>query len=235
MIFHHPDLICAFSRRPENMSLSCGDTRNALNNRKDFLTRLGIDSSDLVCCQQVHSNHVHYAKKRDRGRGALAHAQALGETDALITKQRNLPLAVFTADCLSVFFCSPTTNGIGLAHAGWKGSRGKIVVRTAQLMQEKFKIKPQDLWIGLGPAIRDCCYEVGKEFRTYFKDGLTVKKGRYYLDLIGINKRQLLGLGVREENIFDSGICTSCENNDFFSFRREGAGCGRIISVIMSR
>jgi copper oxidase (laccase) domain-containing protein len=100
-------------------------------------------------------------------------------------------------------------------------------------MQKEFNTHTEGLYVGLGPAIRSCCYEVGKEFINLFSYGLMERDGSYYLDLVGINKKQALSLGVKEENIFDSGICTSCRNEDFFSFRKEGKSCGRIMSVIM--
>ena len=102
-------------------------------------------------------------------------------------------------------------------------------------MQDEFNISPARLQVTFGPAIRACCYEVGEEFRGYFNYGLNNKQGRYYLDLAGINKRQLLDAGVREENISDSGLCTSCRSKEFFSYRREGSSSGRMISVVMLR
>lgn len=102
-------------------------------------------------------------------------------------------------------------------------------------MREKFNTDPKDLYVGFGPVIRDCCYEVTEEFVDFFTFGLVKRDNRYYLDLVRINKRQLLSLGIREVNIFDPKICTSCNNKDFFSYRKEGSSCGRMLSVMMLR
>ena len=99
-------------------------------------------------------------------------------------------------------------------------------------MQKKFNLEPRDLKVGLGPAIRACCYEVGKEFEE-FGLGLIKKDNRYFIDLIGANKRQILDTGVRQANIYDCGICTSCQSNEFFSYRKEKEACGRMIAVAM--
>jgi hypothetical protein len=103
-------------------------------------------------------------------------------------------------------------------------------------MQEKFNTKARNLCAAFGPAIRDCCYEVGSDFSGFFPSGGLINRGgRYYLDLAGINKSGLLAQGLQEKNIFDSGICTACHTERFFSYRKEGARCGRIMSVMMLR
>jgi YfiH family protein len=227
-------LICAFSTRIlGNMSLCYGDTKDSLENRKNFLQELGINYQDLVCAQQVHGDKTRYVRETDKGKGAMSYETAISNTDALVTDKKNLPLAIFTADCLSIFLYDPKTPAIGLVHAGWKSIRLNIVARTLRLMQEKFDTEVKDLSIGFGPAIRNCCYAVEKEFTDFFNYGLTQKDGHYYLDLVEINKRQLLDLGIKDKNIFDFGICTVCRNIEFFSYREEGNNCGRMMSVMM--
>lgn len=233
MVLNHPNLITATSLRPMNMSLAHGDTRDSLSNRRDFLEGLGIDYRDLVCARQAHLSHVQYISASDKGRGALSEEDAFCNTDALITDNRRLPLAVFTADCLPVFLYDPKNQGIGLVHAGWKGTKEKILTKTVLLMQELFSTRTKDLLVGFGPSIRQCCYAVGREFFDFFSYGLTSRDGQLYLDLVGINKKEALDLGVDKTNIFDSSVCTYCNPKEFFSFRREGPSCGRMMSVIM--
>jgi len=215
------------------MSLVYGDIKDSLRNRKNFLVSLGIDYQNLICAKQVHGSRIEYVQEIDRGRGALSYDAAIAGIDAFITDKRNVPLAVFTADCLSIFLYDPNTPGIGLVHGGWRSTKQNIATKTLRLMQGKFNSKPKDLYVGFGPAIRDCCYEVGKDFSADFTFGLVERNNHYYLDLVGINKKQLLDLGVKKTNIFDTKICTSCQNQEFFSYRKEGNSCGRMMSVIM--
>ena len=217
------------------MSLFYGDTTDALKSRKNFLKDLGIEHEDLVCARQVHGSQIKYVQEKDKGRGALSYDSSLADTDALITDKKNLPLAIFTADCLSIFLYDPVTPAIGLVHAGWLSTKENITIKTIKLMEKEFNTPVKDLYVGFGPAIRDCCYEVEKEFNNFFPNDLIERSGHYYLDLVKINKKQVLGLGIKDTNIFDSKICTSCQNEEFFSYRREGKGCGRMISVIMLR
>jgi YfiH family protein len=228
-------LVCAFSRRAlGNMSLFYGNTANILKNRKKFLSSLGIDYRSLVCARQIHGSNAGYVQEKDKGRGALSYEEAIAETDALVTNAKNLPLAIFTADCLTLFLYDPITESIGLVHAGWRSTRFEITKKTIQLMQDKFNSQVKDLYAGFGPAIRECCYQVGKEFNESFSGYLKEKGNHYYLDLVGINKKQLLESGVEVAHIIDSWICTSCRNKDFFSYRRQN-NCGRMMSVIMLR
>jgi len=228
------DLIFTFSsRRHQNMSLSYGETRNSLNNRRDFLSNLGINHHDLVCAKQIHADGIRHVKEDDIGRGALSFESAIADTDAFITDKKNIPLAIFTADCLSVFLYDPQTPAIGIVHAGWRSTRENITAKAIKLMQKIFNSKTDSLSVTFGPSIRSCCYEVGGDFSDYFRDGLIKKSKRYYLDLVKINQKQAQDLGVKDKNIADSKICTFCRNQDFFSFRKEGESCGRMMSVIM--
>jgi len=224
----------AFSRRAfGNMSLSYGDTNGAVNNRRNFLNSLGIDYKDLVCAKQAHGNNVMYAKDEHKGRGALAYETSIPDTDGFITDFKNLPLAIFTADCLSVFLYDPARPAIGLVHSGWRGLRENIVLNAVELMRSNFNTKPSELFAGFGPCIKGCCYEVSAEFKDYFPGELVERRGRLFLDLGEANKKRLTALGVKDENIFSSCPCTFCDNENLFSFRREGKACARTLSVIM--
>ncbi len=215
------------------MSLNYGKAGDSITNRKDFLDKFGVDYRDLVCAKQTHGSHVECIGPVDKGRGALAYDDAIADTDAFITASFNVPLAIFTADCLPIFLHGQSIPVVGIIHGGWRSLHKGIIRKTIQLMAEKFNMPASGLHIGFGPSIRKCCYEVGEEFNDYFTQGLTEKNKRYYLDLTGVAKKQLLSLGVKEEYIFDSQICTFCRSNEFFSYRKEGNSSGRMMSVIM--
>ena len=215
------------------MSLAYGDTRCSLENRKNFLNNLGIDYRSLVCAKQIHLGNVRYTTEEDKGRGALTYGTAIEATDAFITDKKNVPLAIFTADCLSVFLYDPKKPAIGLVHAGWRSSKEGILASTIKLMHKLFDTKVSNLHVGFGPAIRSCCCEVTGDFTDFFPKEVSHRDAGFYLDLVKVNKRQAQESGVKEANITDSQVCTFCNNHEFFSFRKEGKSCGRLISVIM--
>jgi YfiH family protein len=228
------EVVAAFSSRQEgNMSLCYGDTALSLENRRLFLGNFNIDYRHLTCAKQAHASNVGCVSESDKGKGALSYDTAIADTDGFITDRKNIPLAIFTADCLSIFLFDRKNQAIGLIHAGWRSTRQAIISKAISLMQENFGTNPDFLYVGLGPAIRSCCYRVSEEFVGFFPGGVLKKVGHYYLDLVGINKRQMFNSGVKEKSIFDSGICTSCNNEEYFSFRKESKACGRMISAMM--
>lgn len=193
------------------------------NVRAVFTTReMSISGSNLVRPDQVHGDSVFCACK----------AGAAGEADALITRCRHLPLAIRTADCLPVFLFDTGRRAIAMIHAGWKGMHKKIISKTIEQMEIKFLTDPSELIAALGPAIRPCCYEVGEEFRGYFGGLISSRDNKLYFDIAAAAVNELLGAGVKDGHIYDSAICTSCRNDEFFSFRREGLMAGRSLSVM---
>ena len=196
------------------------------NQRKFLLSQLNLDLPEPIHIRQVHGDHIIVAEE------SLHAEHVLKEADGLITKVFNLPLAVRSADCLSVFLYDEKQKSIGLIHVGWKGGQKNIARQTIKLMKKQWQTDPKNIQVAFGPAIRSCCYEVGSKFQDYFPGDLIVRDGRYYLDLPQMVHNQLLSCGVLSTNIFDCGICTCCDQS-YFSFRRESNDAGRMISLIM--
>ena len=194
------------------------------SNRYDFSLKQ-FSFSRIISVRQVHGEDIVLIDKENKN-GADCQA------DAIITQMSEVALLIRTADCLPIFIYDLQGASIGLVHAGWRGTQKKIGIKTIQLMQKKWKIDISNIRIILGPAIRRCCYVVGKEFKSFFPQTCFMQNGKYFFDLILENKNQLMGLGILEKNIFDSHICTCC-NEKYFSYRREGNKAGRNVSVIM--
>lgn len=194
--------------------------------RAYLLKEYGVVIPLVFWRKQIHGDIILVAH------GGAGASKGCPDADAYITDEKNMPIAIRTADCVPVFIFDPRHRAIGLAHAGWRGTYKSIAAKTMQRMQEKYASQPSDLKIVLGPSIRECCYQVGEEFRDYFPSHIRDRGGYLYADVISANRDQLLQAGVRQENIVDSGICTCC-NKNYFSFRRDGAKAGRMISLMM--
>ena len=121
---------------------------------------------------------------------------------------------------------------ICLVHAGWKGLHKKIITQAIQRMKTSFKTDVSDLTVALGPSLRSCCYEVGKEFIDFFPGATSFRGGKLYLDMARAAVDQLLKSGVESGQIYDTHLCTSCLNQEFFSYRREGEHAGRSMSIL---
>jgi YfiH family protein len=226
------DLKAAFTTRKYDMGFEPSDGGRIGFSRKQAYKKIGISSGRLICPSQVHNDSVVIVDEAHRGRGAFERSTALKATDAVITDKCCLPLAILTADCLPVFIFDCKKKVIAMAHAGWRGVHKEIILKTILKMKQKFLSEPAGLIIVLGPCIRRCCYEVGKDFLKIFKNNIFHRGAKYYFDLAGSAINQAMQAGVIDSHIYDTRICTSCRNDEFFSYRREGFAAGRSMSVI---
>ena len=232
-IFPHQTVSALFTDRGKDFSIRHNGLSRAFALRQDFLTHLGLPAKNLVCLKQVHSSRIVYVAGDSSVGNGQDFERNLPCADALITDRKDVPLAVFIADCLAVYFFDPEKKIIAIAHAGWRGSAEGICRKVINTLTERFGARQEDLLVALSPSIRPCCYEVGPELRTFFKESFIERDGKLFLDLIQENKEQMMSLGVKKEHIFDPGLCTACQNDEFFSHRKEGVKSGRMMAAIM--
>jgi YfiH family protein len=225
MFFKDEAVLAMISEASVDFTPADFDSPLSLDQRAYIKKYGGVDVREVFWRKQVHGDAVLIARGK-------ASAQGYPDADAYITDEKFLPIAIRTADCVPVFIFDGQKPAIGLAHAGWKGTYQSIALKTVLRMQEEYASKASDLKIVLGPSIRECCYQVGEEFRDYFPGHVKTRAGHLYLDVISANRDQLIQAGIRPENIFDSGLCTCC-NKNYFSFRRDGQKAGRMISLMM--
>jgi YfiH family protein len=222
----------AFSDRALNMRFA-EDLPPGESGRQAFCEALSIPPQDLVCLEQIHGANIVLAGSEMKGRGSLNRVDAVPRADGIISRERGIPLGVLTADCASVFFFDPRRQTVGMAHIGWRGAMAGLAEKMVAAFHNNFVSRPRDLHVALGPMIRPCCYEVGEEVASCFPGSASKRKGRIFLDLPGVIRAALVTSGVPKTHIEDSGFCTACQTDLFYSYRREGASCGRMLSVIM--
>lgn len=227
--FFPADIISFISDRCVNFVLKEGQTDLTEEQRTSLCSRLDTPTLKIVNIRQVHGQNIITATGQNIEEGAF-----VVEADGAVTNTPGVPLAVRTADCLSIFIWDSKQKCIGLVHAGWRGSQKGIVINAVKRMSENWGCDPQDLCVAFGPGIRSCCYEVGQELEDIFPQETISRNKARYLDLALVNKNQLIAQGVEEENIYDCQICSCCEER-FFSYRREGENTGRHLSLMMLR
>ncbi len=166
----------------------------------------------------------------------------VGTGDALFTRQRGRPLAVFTADCVPLVVADPERRVLGLAHAGWRGTVRGIAGRLVAALVEQAGARPDRLRAAIGPSIGPCCYEVDEPvvgpLRTAFPEawerwarpGAAGRPGHWWLDLWAANADQLAAAGVPSGAISSPRLCTGCQRDLFFSYRKEGMA-GRLATL----
>ncbi len=196
--------------------------------REDVFAEVGLKDAAFVWPKQIHEDHIAVVSRRPEG------PIRIPDTDGLITDLKNVLLTTVHADCLPVYFFDPEKGVIGLVHARWRGSAASIASKAAEKMTAVFGCEKSDIHVYIGPGISKCCFEIGKEVydifskKSFFTEELADKKvndsgeTKYYIDLKGVNRRQLENIGIKPENIQQSSHCTCCEPRLFCSYRREG-------------
>jgi polyphenol oxidase len=209
-----------------------------LTNRNRFQTAVGAPTATLVTAKQIHSADVRSIENYEDA------AREPQPGDALTTNLSNVLLGIQTADCMPIVIVDTRTRAFAAVHAGWRGTYAEIVTRTVERMQQAYDSRPADLHAALGPAICAANFEVGPEvlaqFRSKFRfaDDLISHEqpnGKGHIDLNRCNAQQLIAVGVRAENIFDSALCTVARNDLFFSYRKERGHeryVGRLMCVV---
>lgn len=227
-----------------NLAMHNGDEpEDVRENRALFCRVLGLNSRDVVTAEQVHGDRILYADQSFAGRGALAYADAVRETDALFTDCKGLPLMLFFADCVPVVIVDPVKGVVGVCHAGWKGTVAKIAQKTVMAMRERCGTKAADCRVGIGPSIGGCCYEIGEDVQERFARAFPDRiaeiarpfAGKWKLDLWMANRLQLEEVGVCPEKIEMPEICTNCNSEVFYSYRADRGKTGRIAAIISLR
>ena len=225
-------VVHAFTSRPPDLGFGRRPREEILKNRRQVCHILGVNFLCLTAGEQVHQAEVSTVGREDEGRGALSQEGAIPKVDGSVSNVSAVPLVLFTADCVPLFFLDPVKRAIGLAHAGWRGTLANAAGKVVSQMKTAYGTRPEDLLVTLGPSIGPCCYQVGEEvlslFHHRFSDGRR-------LNLWEANREELLSEGVKDENIVNSEICTSCHSDIFFSERRDGSPTGRMMALLMLR
>ena len=238
----HPKLLHLVTTKSSDMPYSFSlalhtgeDEKTIISNRDLVAKQLQIkDTLHFIVANQTHSDNIHIVTE-DKTKGWENLSDAIKECDALITNLPNIVLTILTADCVPILLYDKKNHVVAAIHAGWKGTKAQITSKTITKMKETFNSHTEDIVAAIAPSIGQCCYEVGEDVAQHFFDtpqGLRQVQEKYMLDLPHINKIQLLQSGLKEEHIEMSNICTACEVDHFFSYRKEQGCSGRFMSMI---
>jgi YfiH family protein len=169
--------------------------------------------------------------------------------DALVTDVPGVAISVRTADCIPVLLYDPVHKAVAAVHDGWRGTVQHLSRKVVDFMHERYGTEASDLKAVIGPGIGPESFQVGQEVVDAFSDsGFPMAEiladcgpkaptadnpmaGGLHIDLWKANCWLLEQAGVKPENIQVCGIDTFTDES-FFSARREGVECGRIINSI---
>ena len=209
-----------------NLGFSRGDEEASVReNYRRLAEALGVDEKRFTLTRQIHETEVSVVGEEQVGMGL--HRPMAWRSDAIVTALPDTPLCGFYADCVVTLLYDPATHTAGVAHAGWRGMAGGILPKTVEVMVARLGARRESLIAVLGPSIRQECFEtdadvpeamerlLGVAVRPYIRE----KGAKFHVDLQGIGVKLLRDAGLAPENVIDSGLCTMCHSDEFWSHR----------------
>lgn len=204
-----------------------------LNSVNHFFTTRGYSIKDVITGDLVHPTQTHTSNVEVAQIGKYDYP----DTDGLILTNNEQTLYLNFADCTPLIFYDFENNIGAVSHAGWRGTAGKIGVKTVEKMCREFGSNPKNIKCAIGPAIGFCCYNVGEDVYNQLMSTVQdterlfeIRKGDIFVDLKRINKRQLEEIGVGEIDVCP--YCTVCNNDLFYSYRKENGTKNRHHAVL---
>jgi hypothetical protein len=164
---------------------------------------IGMGDWPLVTAQQIHGDRIAFIG------AAVGSDKEFAGCDGLITNQHGIALGVYVADCCAVYIVDPKTPAIGLVHSGRKGTELGVAPNAIRQMVDRFGSDPANMIAQLSPCIHPPHYEV---------------------DFAAEIVRQCRALGMQE--IYDSGVCTACDLDRYYSYRAEKGKTGRMLALL---
>jgi hypothetical protein len=243
-----------------NLGFTDGDTRRrVLSNRKQFLQAIGANELSLVAIEQIHSDIVHRIDSATGVIGNHAQGDALltSVPGILLAVQTADCVPILLADRKRRAVAAIHSGWRGTLLRIAAKALGRMRMEFGTSPEDTIAaIGPS-----IGRCCYEVGSEVAAAFHSQFPnarewfDGpfdalaagesdpnwlpwLTMKPPghappplRVHLDLVAANRAILAEAGVPPSQIFQSGLCTSCRTDLFFSYRRERV-TGRLMAVI---
>ena len=211
-----PSCVHVFTRRIPGIDVS-HDKAEALRRldaaHLEIRREIGIADWPLLTAEQIHGDKIAIARRAEAGRRRVDLAptsdKEFAGCDGFITNEREVALGIHVADCCAVYIVDPTTPAIGLVHSGKKGTALGIAGKAIHQMKEAFGSNPANMIVQLSPCIRPPHYEID-----------------FAADIV----EQCRAQGVKQ--IHDSGVCTACHLDLYYSYRAEKGKTGRMLALL---
>ncbi|NIQ39547.1 MAG: peptidoglycan editing factor PgeF [Proteobacteria bacterium] len=219
-----------------NLSISTGDDAVNVEKNREILTgAFGLQPSALVTVNQMHGDDILVIDS------SLPEDVSMTACDAIITDRPGIAIGVLTADCVPTLVFDPDHLVIATIHSGWKGIAIDLPRKSIRTMIDRFRTQPESLIAAVGPSIGPCCYEVDDRVRAALSGRQgdwprwtsEVSSNRWMLNICQAIVDLLRESGIRPENIGRVDICTRCQEDLFYSHRRDRGVTGRQGSFIM--
>lgn len=218
---------------------------NKIKNLHILCDKLDIDYNTVYKATQAHTDSILILDNNNKEEYKYEN-RSQKEYDGYVTSQKNISTIITTADCNPIIIYDPAKNVVANVHSGWVGTVKRIYLNAVKIMNEKYDCKYEDMIVCIGPSIGKCCW-VSKDKKLkqdflkiwpYESEYIQTKEdGEFHVDFLYVIKKDLEEIGIREQNIVLSNICTRCNTDSFFSYRYAtkytNKECGRQATITM--
>ncbi len=212
-----------------NVGGNVGDDRICVHQNRQAISNC-MGGNDLVYLRQVHKTGVVVISDTNYDAGGHA-TQTPPEGDALVASIEKKNLLIQAADCQPILLYDPVKKVVANIHSGWRGSINNIIGHTVDTLKKTFGCTAGSIIAGVGPSLGPCCAEFVRYKKEIPETFWGYKDDSDHFDFWSISRDQLETAGVLTENIHISQMCTRCNTDIFFSYRREKI-TGRFAAVI---
>lgn len=249
-LLKYPEIVHCYTLSANEFDVGSNDTyeekKNSIKeNYRKLALSLGIQNDNIVRPYQTHTDIVKCIEKKYNS--FTIFPKELTDVDGLLTNKSDIVFSLSYADCTPIYLYDPVKKVVGNIHSGWQGTLqgiGKVAVET---MISNYNCNPEDIICLFGPHIKKCHFEVGEEVANKFREryfkmvdindiieytGRINGEDKYHIDTAKINENLIKELGLKQENIIDSGICTVCNKEQMHSYRAGGKDAGRNTALI---
>lgn len=203
--------------------------KTVLENRQILAKQLNTDLSHMVATFQQHTTNFIKVSSQDGGKGMLSRNDAFVGYDAMYTRDHDLWLWTFHADCCPVLLYCQDQGIVAAIHSGWKGTVNEIVGKVTKHLIQEEGCQPESIYAYIGPSINQENFEAKDDIIDLVKQmsfdtsSFYIKKedGAYLLNSKSLICQQLLNLGIPQNHITISPYCTIENKELFFSYRRD--------------
>jgi copper oxidase (laccase) domain-containing protein len=207
-----------------NMSFLYGEYEEVLKNRKLFLEKNGISIDQTVSMWLKMTDKIAVVDNTDQGKGSTDMDTGI-QVDALITRTKELPLFMITADCLPMIIHDPKKEALALIHGGYPNTDLHLVEKVIKKLRSDYESHIEDFEIIIGPGIQKESYtydenifnKVKSDWGKYILQG---EDGMYHIDNLGYTIEQIKSFGIKDSQMKIDRTDTFT-SSEYFSHARD--------------
>lgn len=233
------DLISIFVHKPYNFRRDSVSSEKIKEQISKIEHEIGYKFGRIIRAKQTHSNNIRIINEDNIN-------EDFENVDWLITNLEDVALVTSVADCQGILLYDIKNKVIGNIHSGRRWTLSRISTKAINTFIKEFNSDPKNIKVYISSSIQQCCFEVWEQVKALFENeftdiemnniikiwGFKDDEQKYYIDTVELNKRILLNLWIKSENIIISNECSVCNSSRIHSYRKDKPNDWRNILLV---